>query len=84
MRECWNWQTGMTKDHVSVGSEGSSPFSRMMDRIAERLSGFFIGNCVAFPIKQKALHMDRTAAEQDSIYTSTKDKQDFSLFEKSC
>ena len=28
MRECWNWQTGMTKDHVSVGSEGSSPFSR--------------------------------------------------------
>ena len=19
MRECWNWQTGMTKDHVSKG-----------------------------------------------------------------
>ena len=30
MRECWNWQTGMTKDHVSVGSEGSSPFSRII------------------------------------------------------
>lgn len=30
MRECWNWQTGMTKDHVSVGSEGSSPFSRIV------------------------------------------------------
>ena len=28
MRECWNWQTGMTKDHVSVGSVGSSPISR--------------------------------------------------------
>ena len=25
----------------------------------------FIGNCVAFPIKQKALRMDRTAAEQN-------------------
>ncbi len=29
LRECWNWQTGMTKDHVRVASEGSSPFSRM-------------------------------------------------------
>ena len=28
-----------------------------------------IGNCVAFPIKQKALRVDRTAAEQDSIFT---------------
>ena len=26
---------------------------------------YFIGNCVAFPIKQKALRMDRTAAEQN-------------------
>ena len=25
----------------------------------------FIGNCVAFPIKQKALRVDRTAAEQN-------------------
>ena len=25
----------------------------------------FIGNCVAFPIKQKVLRMDRTAAEQN-------------------
>ena len=25
----------------------------------------FIGNCVAFPIKPKALRMDRTAAEQN-------------------
>ena len=24
---------------------------------------YFIGNCVAFPIKQKALRVDRTAAE---------------------
>ena len=27
-RECWNWQTGMTKDHVVYDREGSSPFSR--------------------------------------------------------
>ena len=26
---------------------------------------YFIENCVAFPIKQKALHVDRTAAEQN-------------------
>ena len=26
---------------------------------------YFIENCVAFPIKQKALRMDRTAAEQN-------------------
>ena len=25
----------------------------------------FTGNCVAFPVKQKALRMDRTAAEQN-------------------
>ena len=25
----------------------------------------FIGNCVAFPIKQKALRVDRTAAEEN-------------------
>ena len=28
MRKCWNWQTGMTKDHVHQVSEGSSPFFR--------------------------------------------------------
>ena len=28
MRKCWNWQTGMTKDHVLPESEGSSPFFR--------------------------------------------------------
>ena len=29
MRECWNWQTGMTKDHVLVGRAGSSPAFRI-------------------------------------------------------
>ena len=28
MRKCWNWQTGMTKDHVVPDREGSSPFFR--------------------------------------------------------
>ncbi len=28
MRKCWNWQTGMTKDHVVLHREGSSPFFR--------------------------------------------------------
>ena len=27
-RKCWNWQTGMTKDHVIDDREGSSPFFR--------------------------------------------------------
>ena len=30
-----------------------------------RLLFYFIGNCVAFPVKQKALRVDRTAAEQN-------------------
>ena len=29
MRECWNWQTGMTKDHVSDRRAGSSPAFRI-------------------------------------------------------
>ena len=29
MRKCWNWQTGMTKDHVVPDREGSSPFFRI-------------------------------------------------------
>ena len=29
MRGCWNWQTGMTKDHVIDDREGSSPFPRI-------------------------------------------------------
>lgn len=32
MRSCWNWQTGMTKDHVLVGRVGSSPILRMSYR----------------------------------------------------
>ena len=50
---------------------------------------YFTGNCAAFPVKQKALRMDRTVAEQnlslrdppqaenpasqDSIFTSKED-----------
>lgn len=30
MRKCWNWQTGMTKDHVVPDREGSSPFFRII------------------------------------------------------
>ena len=30
-----------------------------------RLLFYFTGNCVAFPVKQKALRVDRTAAEQN-------------------
>ena len=26
-QECWNWQTGMTKDHVCEARVGSSPIS---------------------------------------------------------
>ena len=26
MRECWNWQTGMTKDHVSTDVRVQVPF----------------------------------------------------------
>ena len=33
LRECWNWQTGMTKDHVRLASVGSSPISRIIDYI---------------------------------------------------
>lgn len=29
MRSCWNWQTGMTKDHVSLRRVGSSPILRI-------------------------------------------------------
>lgn len=43
MRSCWNWQTGMTKDHVLVGRVGSSPILRMTSErfTAERLWIFF-------------------------------------------
>ena len=37
MRKCWNWQTGMTKDHVTIGREGSSPFFRMNHGSSERM-----------------------------------------------
>ena len=30
-----------------------------------RLLFYFKGNCVAFPVKQKALRVDRTAAERN-------------------
>lgn len=33
MRSCWNWQTGMTKDHVLVGRVGSSPILRMKEQM---------------------------------------------------
>lgn len=36
-RSCWNWQTGMTKDHVLVGRVGSSPILR----IEKHLLGVF-------------------------------------------
>ena len=40
MRECWNWQTGMTKDHVSVRRAGSSPAFRIKRDVEKRL--FFL------------------------------------------
>ena len=43
-RECWNWQTGMTKDHVRLPREGSSPSSRIkgVKQISDLVSRFFI------------------------------------------
>ena len=43
MRECWNWQTGMTKDHVLVGRAGSSPAFRIELKTLESkpIQGFF-------------------------------------------
>lgn len=35
MRSCWNWQTGMTKDHVSLRRVGSSPILRSVRCEAE-------------------------------------------------
>ena len=39
-RKCWNWQTGMTKDHVYQVREGSSPFFRRIT--PELYSGVFL------------------------------------------
>ncbi len=63
MRKCWNWQTGMTKDHVSVGSEGSSPFSRIKKSLAiardffsfislfyEKYFSLIISTGISFPV----------------------------------
>ena len=33
MRSCWNWQTGMTKDHVSQRRVGSSPILRRIEQM---------------------------------------------------
>lgn len=41
MRKCWNWQTGMTKDHVVLHREGSSPFFRIGKRETERRQFWF-------------------------------------------
>ena len=35
------------------------------ENVPRHILFYFIGNCVAFPIKQKALRVDRTAAEQN-------------------
>ena len=50
-RSCWNWQTGMTKDHVLVGRVGSSPILRIEKHLLgvffvakARLCGMFVCN----------------------------------------
>ena len=41
MRTCWNWQTGMTKDHVPPGRSGSSPVVRRRYPESEKIPVFF-------------------------------------------
>ena len=43
MRSCWNWQTGMTKDHVVLHREGSSTFFRT-DKTHCKAVSFFYAN----------------------------------------
>ena len=38
MRECWNWQTGMTKDHVSTDVRVQVPFSALSKLIVNAVS----------------------------------------------
>ena len=42
MRKCWNWQTGMTKDHVVPDREGSSPFFRIIFKPSEFSQAVFL------------------------------------------
>ena len=55
-------RTAVNRDVV-----GSSPTRGAENPVIHRMAGFFyfIGNCVAFPIKYKVLRMNRTAAEQN-------------------
>ena len=46
MRKCWNWQTGMTKDHVSDRRVGSSPIFRITVKGLEFQDFFLLKNCV--------------------------------------
>ena len=31
MRDCWNWETGMTKDHVSKGVRVRVPYRALVE-----------------------------------------------------
>lgn len=46
MRSCWNWQTGMTKDHVSLRRVGSSPILRIDKMMGTALDGRFLSLCM--------------------------------------
>ncbi len=46
MRSCWNWQTGMTKDHVSLRRVGSSPILRINKKMGTALDRRFLSLCM--------------------------------------
>ena len=50
MRMCWNWQTGMTKDHVLVGRAGSSPAIRRMYKAKVLAKGFSLFYFFTLPL----------------------------------
>ena len=54
------------------------------ENVPRHILFYYIGNCVAFPIKQKELRVDRTAAEEnlslrDPPQAENPAKQDFYL-----
>ena len=56
MRSCWNWQTGMTKDHVSLRRVGSSPILRIHGVATGKpvTTLFLLSYKPSHPTKQKA------------------------------
>lgn len=42
MRKCWNWQTGMTKDHVSTDVRVQVPFSALRKDLVRNHKVFYV------------------------------------------